>query len=161
MTHSPLYLTSVKMTESPEQRIEPDFSGCAFLKQEPNPVHKVKEEGVASHTENQMPPTVANLDLGCTRSMGSRNAVNALCDYVDKHDWGLWYRIEQTSSRFFFAHSQTQCTEKWVIHMYDKAWHVHTTEFDIVEEGNVPLLMSLPQMRNLGYHLSFHHRSHS
>ena len=38
-----------------------------------------------------------------------------------------------------------------MIHMYDKSWSVHTTEFDIVEEGNVPLLMSLPQMRNLGF----------
>ncbi len=28
---------------------------------------------------------------------------------------------------------------------------MHTTEFDIVEEGNVPLLMSLLQMRNLGF----------
>ena len=28
---------------------------------------------------------------------------------------------------------------------------MHTTEFDIVEEGNVPLLMSLPQVRNLGF----------
>ena len=28
---------------------------------------------------------------------------------------------------------------------------MQTTEFDIVEEGNVPLLMSLPQMRNLGF----------
>ena len=59
---------------------------------------------------------------------------------MDKHDRGLWYRIEPTSSRFFFANSQqTKCTEKLVIHMYDKAWSVHTTEFDIVEEGNVPL----------------------
>ena len=99
-----------------------------------------------------MPPTVAILDLGCTRAMGSRNAVNAFCDYVDNHDCGLWYKIEQTSSRFFFANSQqTKCTEKLVIHMYDKSWSVHTTEFDIVEEGNVPLLMSLPQMRNLGF----------
>ena len=38
-----------------------------------------------------------------------------------------------------------------MIHMCDKSWSVHTTEFDIVEEGNVPLLMSLPQMRNLGF----------
>ena len=38
-----------------------------------------------------------------------------------------------------------------MIHIYDKAWNVRTTEFDIVEEGNVPLLMSLPQMRNLGF----------
>ena len=35
--------------------------------------------------------------------------------------------------------------------MYDKAWNVHPTEFDIVEDGNVPLLMSLPQMRNLAF----------
>ena len=74
------------------------------------------------------------------------------CDYVDTHDCGLWYKIEPTSSRFFFANSQqTRCTEKLIIHMYDKAWNVRATEFDIVEEGNVPLLMSLPQMRNLGF----------
>ena len=49
---------------------------------------KVEEEGIAFHTENQMPPTVAILDLGCTRAMGSRNAINAFCDYVDTHDCG-------------------------------------------------------------------------
>ena len=118
-----------------------------------NPVQKVEEEGVAFHTENQMPPNCGKfLDLGCTRAMGSRNAVNAFCDYVDNNDCGLWYKIEPTSSRFFFANSQqTKCTEKLVIHMNDKSWSLHTTEFDIVEEGNVPLLMSLPQMRNLGF----------
>ena len=77
--------------------------------------------------------------------MGSRNAVNAFCDYVDKHDCGLWYKVEETSSRFFFANTQqTECAETLAIQMYD---NVHTTEFDIVQEGNVPLLMSLPQMR--------------
>ena len=152
VTHSDVSLTSVKVTQDEDQSMEPDLSGCAFLGQEANPVQKVEEEGVAFHTENQMPPTVAILDLGCTRAMGSRNAVNAFCDYVDHNDCGLWYKIEPTSSRFFFANSQqTKCTEKLVIHMYDKSWSVHTTEFDIVEEGNVPLLMSLPQMRNLGF----------
>ena len=74
------------------------------------------------------------------------------CAYVDKHDCGLCYKIEETSSRIVFANSQqTKCTEKLVIHMYDKAWNVRTTEFDIVEEGHVPLLMSLPQMRSLGF----------
>ena len=106
VTHSPVYLTSVKKTETGEQGMEPDFSGCAFLGQEPNPVQKIEEEGVAFHTENQMPPTVAILDLGCTRAMGSRNAVNAFCGYVDKHVCGLWRKIEETSSRFFFANSQ-------------------------------------------------------
>ena len=152
VTHSDVSLTSVKVTPDEDQSMEPDLSGCAFLGQEANPVQKVDEEGVAFHTENQMPPTVAILDLGCTRAMGSRNAVNAFCDYVDNNDCGLWCKIEPTSSRFFFANSQqTKCTEKLVIHMYDKSWSVHTTEFDIVEEGNVPLLMSLPQMRNLGF----------
>ena len=152
VTHSDVSLTSVKVTPDEDQSMEPDLSGCAFLGQEANPVQKVEEEGVAFHTENQMPPTVAILDLGCTRAMGSRNAVNAFCDYVDNNDCGLWYKIEPTSSRFFFANSQqTKRTEKLVIHMYDKSWSVHTTEFDIVEEGNVPLLMSLPQMRNLGF----------
>ena len=143
------------MIENEDQQKEPDSSGCAFLGQKPDSAMKVEEEGMAFHTENQIPPTVAILDLGCTRAMGSRNAINAFCDYVDKHDCGLWYKIEPTSSRFFFANSQqTKCTEKLVIHMYDKAWSVHTTHFDIVEEGNVPLLMSLPQMRNLGFQFS-------
>ena len=92
VTHSPVCLTSVKVTENGEQSMEPAFSGCAFLGQEPNPVQKIEEEGVAFHTENQMPPTVAILDLGCTRAMGSRNAVNAFCDYVDKHD--LWTVVQ-------------------------------------------------------------------
>ena len=35
--------------------------------------------------------------------------------------------------------------------MYDHRWNSQFTEFDIVEEGDVPLLMSLPQMRNLGF----------
>ena len=35
--------------------------------------------------------------------------------------------------------------------MYDHGWNTQFTEFDIVEEGDVPLLMSLPQMRNLGF----------
>ena len=39
--------------------------------------------------------------------------------------------------------------------MYDHGWNTQFTEFDIVEEGDVPLLMSLPQMRNLGFQFKF------
>ena len=35
--------------------------------------------------------------------------------------------------------------------MYDHGWNTQFTEFDIVKEGDVPLLMSLPQMRNPGF----------
>ena len=34
--------------------------------------------------------------------------------------------------------------------MHDNGWNTQFTEFD-VEEGDVPLLMSLPHMRNLGF----------
>ena len=33
--------------------------------------------------------------------------------------------------------------------MYDHGWNTQFTEFDIVGEGDVPLLMSLPQMRTV------------
>ena len=113
------------------------------------------ENGLAFHTENSAPPTVCILDLGCTRAMGSRRAVEAFCRYVDSHpNSGLWYEIQPTSSRFFFANSQqSKCTEKLVIFMHDNRWNTQSTEFDIVEEGDVPLLLSLPQMRNLGFQI--------
>ena len=56
ITYSPAYLTSVKKTESEEQKMEPDFSDCAFLGQEPNPVQEVEEEGLAFHTEIRRHP---------------------------------------------------------------------------------------------------------
>ena len=105
VTDSSMYLTSVKMMEGEDQQREPDLSGCAFLGQEPGSVMKVEEDSMAFHTENQMPPTVAIRDLSFARAMGSRNAINAFCDYVDKHGCGLWNKIEATSSRFFFANS--------------------------------------------------------
>ena len=100
------------------------------------------ENGLAFHTENSAPPTVCIFDLGCTRAMGLRRAVEAFCSYVDSHpNSGPWYEIQPTSSRFFFAISQQpKCTEKLVIFMYDNGWNAQFTEFDIVEEGDVPWL---------------------
>ena len=112
-------------------------------------------QAISFLTENRFPPTIAILDIGCTRAMGSRRAVDYFCNYVDNHpNCGLWYSFEATKSKFYFANSQkASCSQKLVIYMYDRAWTIHNTEFDIVEEGEVPLLMSLPQMRNLGFEL--------
>ena len=105
------------------------------------------EKGLAFHRENSAPPTVCILDLGCTRAMGSRRAVEAFCSSVGSHpNSGLWHEIQPASSA-----QQSKCTDKLVIFMYDNGWNTQFTEFDIVEEGDVPLLMSLPQMRNLGF----------
>ena len=117
---------------------------------------EVKEtQAISFLTENRFPPAIAILDIGCTRAMGSRRAVDYFCNYVDNHpDCGLWYSFESTKSKFYFANSQkASCSQKLVIYMYDRAWTIHHAEFDIVEEGEVPLLMSLPQMRNLGFEL--------
>ena len=87
-------------------------------------------------TENSAPPSVCILDLGCTRAVGSRKAVESFCRYVDSHgNSGLWYVSQPTSSRSFFANSQPKkCAEKLVISMYDHGWNTQFREFDIVEE---------------------------
>ena len=98
------------------------------------------ENGPSFHIGNSTPPTLCILDLGCTRAMGSRKAVDALCSHVDSHpNSGLWYEVQPTSSRCFFANSQqSKCTDKIVIFMYDHGWNAQFTEFDIVKEGDVP-----------------------
>ena len=40
------------------------------------------ENGLSFHTENSAPPTVCILDLGCTRAMGSRKAVDVFADML-------------------------------------------------------------------------------
>ena len=136
---------------------------CAFLGQEANPVQKVEEEGVAFHTENQMPPTVAILDLGCTRAMGSRNAVNAFCDYVDNNDCGLWYKIEPTSSRDFSLRtlSKPSAQRSW--------WFTCMTSHGVCTPRSLTLWKKemyhcwchFHRWETLVFNLSFHHRSHS
>jgi hypothetical protein len=76
----------------------------------------------------------------------SRKAVEAFCRYVDSDpSSGLWYENQPTSSWCLFANSQqSKCTEKLVIFMSGNGWNTQLTEFDIVEEGDVPLLMSFP-----------------
>ena len=62
------------------------------------------------------------LDFGCTKSLGSRAAVNHFCQYVDRqgHNTYLWYEIKPTASQFSFANSQTsKCAEKLVVYMSD------------------------------------------
>ena len=61
-----------------------------------------RENGLSFHTENSAPPTVCILDLGCTRAMGSRKAVDAFCRYVGSHpNSGLWYEIQTDECKIF------------------------------------------------------------
>ena len=89
-----------------EQSEESSEKDCVFSFHT-NPVDAC-EKGLAFHVENFVPPTVCILELGCTRAMGSRKAVDSCCRYVDSHpNSGLWNEIHPTSSRFFFAKLST------------------------------------------------------
>ena len=95
----------------------------------------------------QTSPIHVILDLGCTRAMGSRKAINALIAAAPYHK--LWTEILPSQGTFSFANSQTsRVTQKcrvWFPTSVEPIW----TDFDIIEEGDVPLLMSLSQMKNL------------
>ncbi|OLP80662.1 hypothetical protein AK812_SmicGene38896 [Symbiodinium microadriaticum] len=98
-------------------------------------------------------PTSMMLDLGCTRAMTSRVAAQDMMKFCDQNkDCGIWYHTAGTQSQFTFANSEsTKCKQQLVICMYDREFLVQSTEFDIVEQGHLPTLMSLPQMRNLRF----------
>ena len=103
-------------------------------------------------------PTAMVLDLGCTRAMASRVAAQDLMKFCDDNpNCGIGYTIAETTSQFTFANSEsTKCQQKLIICMYDREYAVQSTEFDIVEQGHVPILMSLPQMRNLRFQFELH-----
>ena len=89
-------------------------------------------------------PTYVILDLGCTKSMGSRFAVNMYMKSAHVH--GLDYEIIPSTSRCSFANSETA-----YVHQALKIWFPTKppmfTIVDIVEQGRVPILCSLKQMK--------------
>ena len=116
------------------------------------------KEEKTSFIAQPLTPISMVLDLECTRAMGSRVAAQDLMKFYDHNsDCGIWYHIAETTSQFSFANSEsTKCNQKLVVCMYDKEYVAQSIEFDIVEQGHVPFLMSLPQMRNLKFQFELH-----
>ena len=98
-------------------------------------------EEPTSFIAQPLTPTSMVLDLGCTRAMASRVAAQDLMKFCDQNsDCGIWYHIAETTSQFTFANSEsTECNQKLVVCMYDREYVVQSTEFDIVEQGHVPV----------------------
>ena len=91
-------------------------------------------------------PLYVILDIGCTRAMGSRPAVEALAQAAPSV--GIWCEFLPTYTVFSFANSaQTVVKEKCRI--WFPTSPACSTDIDICEEGTVPVLFSLPQMRML------------
>ena len=112
-----------------------DVTGHSFL--------STKTENVIDLSQK---PTYVILDIGCTKCMGSRYAVNKFMRAAHVH--GLDYEIVPSSSKFSFANSETT-----IVHQALKVWFPTKppmfTLVDIVEQGRVPILFSLQQMKNL------------
>ena len=116
-----------------------DVTGHAFL--------STKTDNVIDLTQN---PTYVIPDLRCTKSMGSRYAVTKFMKSAHVH--GLEYEIVPSSSKFSSANSETT-----TVHQALKVWFLTRPPMfmlvDIVEQGRVPILFSLHQMKTLSMQL--------
>ena len=91
-------------------------------------------------------PTFVVLDLGCTKCMGSRVAVERLLAVIGKY--GFSYERKPSTTSFSFAGGAAKnCTQK--VTLWFPTNPPCSTDIEIVEEGTTPILLSLPQMKNL------------
>ena len=95
-------------------------------------------------------PMCVIMDLGCTRSMGSRRAVEAFIAAAWKY--GIKCEWKRCWTRMSFANSDSEWLEWCVVVWFPTEPPVCTT-IDVHENGNIPILLSLPQMMNLGLDL--------
>ena len=87
------------------------------------------------------------LDLGCTRSIGSRSAI----ERFKKQAWydGITTEFCRDNKLFVFANSATEtCIESCIMHF--PTTPPCSTTVDVLETGDVPILFSLSQMKYLG-----------
>ena len=92
-------------------------------------------------------PTYVIMDLGCTRSMGSRRAVEAFEWEAWNH--GITCEWKRCWTHMSFANSRSEWLE-WCIVVHFPTNPPCQTTIDVHESGDIPILMSLPQMSNLG-----------
>ena len=100
--------------------------------------------------ENQERPTQMILDSGCTRAMCSRHACNRMIAGLKKAGSPIQAELLEDASTFCFANSQ-RSVAKEKCRIWISTNPPLFTDFSIIEEGHVPFLMSLPQMKNLGF----------
>ena len=92
-------------------------------------------------------PTHVVLDLGCTRSMGSRTAIRRFQKHVLYY--GITTEFSLCNKSFVFAKIQTgTCWDTCIFHF--STTPPCSTRVDALETGDVLVLFSLPQFKNLG-----------
>ena len=94
-------------------------------------------------------PNYVILDSGCTRAMGSRYAIERLQRYVEYHCPGkITFTYSPSGTKFSLANSQSARITEKVTLWFDTTPPANTT-IEVSDEGKVPILFSIQQMRNL------------
>jgi hypothetical protein len=125
-------------------------------KSEPKPTTEVYLAGIGrwQKIDCMKNATYVIIDSGCTRAMGSRARVTAFVNECRRKGSQLRFEFKPCFTQFSFANSQSsKVYECLVIHFPTNP--PCKTEIQILEEGNVPILLSLEQMRNL--YMKFDH----
>ena len=87
------------------------------------------------------------MDIGCTRCMGSRAAIDAFMS--EAQYYGVTCEWKRCWTRMSFANSDAEWLE-WCVVVWFPTYPPVSTTIDVHEKGNIPILLSLPQMMNLG-----------
>ena len=93
-------------------------------------------------------PTYAILDNGCTRSMGSWHAMQRFTQAIEPMKNIISYEYIPAETKFTFASGET-ARVNWTLHLRYRTTPPCSTNIDILEQGTVPILLSISQMRNL------------
>ena len=90
--------------------------------------------------------TYAILDNGCTRSMGSWHAIQRFTQAIEPMKDLISYSSAETE--FTFANGET-AKVNWTLRLRYHTTPPCSTNIDILEQGTVPILLSVGQTRNL------------
>ena len=93
-------------------------------------------------------PTYAILDNGCTRSMGSWHAIQRFTQAIEPMKDVTSYQYIPAETKFTFANGET-AKVNWTLHLRYHTTPPCSTNIDVLEQGTVPILLSISQMRNL------------
>ena len=102
--------TATENTSSTSSAVQPSSSNTFYTVNSffTEQVLMSASEGETSYLTHAVTPTSMVLDLGCTRAMTSWRAARDLMGFCEKNpNCGLWYRLDQSTSEFTFANSES------------------------------------------------------
>ena len=87
-------------------------------------------------------------DSGCTRSMGSWHAIQRFTQAIEPMKDIISYEHIPAKTKFTFAKRKT-ARVNWTLHLRYHTTPPCSTNIDVLEQGTVPILLSISQVRNL------------